>query len=457
MRVLMRNLQRRNRAQCRAMFSGSRVSMSETPRGVGVFLLPALRWNAVAAFTVLSILALSALVPYRPFIGPLSVDESLPVVALGLAGVWIWNWQALRMDALSPLLLLLVFMGVLSNIFMLRDVDLSFSIFLRGPGRMFFYMVLLFVVRAGSRQLRAETGLKLLFIIAFVEACIGLVALGADYVGDFGVGVFHTIDPRSPLCASGQGRIVGTFNLDNGKGMNGLAAYFALMLPLGAVWWENKRARLFVLLAQGVIGVALLLTYTRATVAALVLGTVVMLLVAGLGRYLLRFFVSGVLLSIPLWPTVVRRFSEGTDRLALVAAALHMGGERPFLGHGDIHYTAHLFSRSDYFMTLFGAATASPHNSIALGFFRYGVWGSLLLSFLLLLPIGLCIRMARRLRGVTPHAFQRRVALMGVLAFTAFAAQSLSNNLLEVPKVAVFFFLLWGMVSEILERKPCET
>lgn len=411
------------------------------------------RGGTLTSLAVLGVFLLSALIPSQPFLGPVAVDEFFPLLAVGLAGVFIWRWPVLPLDPLSFLLLVLAVLGVVSNVMMTLVHDIPLAVLLRGPGRTVFYMLLLLSIRAASRQLGPTTALAMLFVVATLEAGLGLAAYVEDYVGPYGEGIFHTLDPRSLFYATGEGRIVGTFNLDNGKGMNGLAAFFALSLPLVGIWWSTPRWRPLLLVASGLILLALLLTYTRATVLALVVGVVVAMVVAGHWRALLPIMGVVALASLPLWPRLLSRFAEGTDRLALVSAALRMGGERPWLGHGDISYTAYLFGQTDFMMTPFGVASASPHNSIALGFFRYGAPGALLLFAVLSLPVLFCCRAAWLHRGARPADRRlRRIALCAVTAFTAFAVQSLTNNLLEVPKVAVFFFGLWAVVSEVLQR-----
>jgi hypothetical protein len=119
------------------------------------------------------------------------------------------------------------------------------------------------------------------------------------------------------------------------------------------------------------------------------------------------------------------------------------------VGHGDIHYNTYLAARVDAMHTPYGVATTTPHNSLALAWFRYGVLGPLVTASILFgAPLWLAGRAVRR-RGDA-----RVLALGGLVAFTAFAAQSFSNNLLEVPQVAVHYWAVWALLSAAVDGEP---
>jgi hypothetical protein len=254
----------------------------------------------------------------------------------------------------------------------------------------------------------------------------------------------------SPLDWADRGRLVGTFNLPSGRGMNGLAAYVGLFLPVTVALALDRRGgvarRAAWVVGSAVLVGALVLTATRTTPVALLAAALLAAAVAR-PRWLLPLGVVAVG-AVLLWPNlVVRSVGVGTDRPALAWAALHLGAEAPWLGHGDVHYNTFLLARPDIMHTPFGVAATTPHNSLALAWFRYGLLGPVVVGVLLLLPPGW---FARRLGAVDAAA--RPYAVAGLVGFAAFALQSLTNNLLEVPKVAVFFWALWAVLSEVVHE-----
>jgi len=243
--------------------------------------------------------------------------------------------------------------------------------------------------------------------------------------------------------------------------MNGLAAYLALFAPLSlALALAGRGAvRAVWLGGAGLQLVALVLTSTRATPLALGVGVGVAAAVALRGKIrtapLPRWAVgAGLAVAVAaagiaapvLLPRVV---GVGTNRPALAYAAVSLGAEAPWLGHGDIQYNTYLASRADAMQTPYGVASTTPHNSPALAWFRYGVLGVLLTAWIL---VGPPVWLARRARSAAGE--RRTLALAGLVAFTAFAVQSLSNNLLEVPQVAVHYWSLWALLTAGVEGEP---
>jgi hypothetical protein len=198
--------------------------------------------------------------------------------------------------------------------------------------------------------------------------------------------------------------------------------------------------------------VALCLTFTRATLVALLAGALV---AVAQGRPRHAVVVAVIALAV-VWsrPELWGRFaSDQQDRAALTWAAVAMGAEAPFVGHGDIHYNSYLWADVARMRTPFGVATTTPHNSLALGFFRYGIFGALLTAAVLLWPVVWFWRRAKATAGWADGE-ARVFALAGVCAFVAFALQSLSNNLLEVPKIGVFFWALLPLLQGAATQRP---
>ncbi len=396
--------------------------------------------GAVFVWLPIFLLGASAWVPHVPLWGPIGLEDLLPLIAVGLAAAFALHAPVARFDPLVLLLAGVLLLGFAANLFSGFTLDLV--MLARGPGRTLFYLVLVVALGGLSRDSEPRRLLALLAVCAAVEAVIGIGLYAADYSGPFGIGL-HRPGRGSSLFWTSPGRLVATFNLPSGRGMNGLAAYFGLFLPVTLALALTARggARLMWAAGASAQAAALALTYTRSTLITLLAGVVAALWVWR--RALILPVVALAGLALVASPELVGRFlGDSNDRLALIWAAVRMGAEAPWFGHGDIHYNTYLWAATERMQTPFGVAVTTPHNSLALAFFRYGLAGPLLVGGLLVVPVVHFWRRAGRHSGEA-----RLFALAGLCAFVAFALQSLTNNLLEVPKIGIFFWILWVVLK----------
>lgn len=393
------------------------------------------------------LLACSVWLPEIPVWGPIAIDEMVTLVAVVLG---VFACLANKRCEFEPLAVLLFGLFVLSCLSNVATQSTDVAIWLRGPGRHLFYVVLLIVLYSNRNLFSSRDALTILCAAAVVEALGGVVMYLLNYQGPYGVGVFslqHTIDLQTGDDANrflGE-RLVASFNLTDGRGMNHLAAYLSLFFwpALAISLQERPIRRLLGLMACGFILIAILLTYTRSILVAWTISVSLVLFASSWRRWAV-VAVAGFGMVIVLVPGFLERFTfEQNDRLALVRAALHMASERPWLGFGDGNYLNWLFSRSDYFNTLWGVATTTPHNSVVLNVFRYGIVGGMLSLLVLFLPIYWLLTRSK--------LSDKWMMGAGLVSFLSFFIQSFSNNLFEVPKVGLFFCLMWIALCQWIE------
>lgn len=389
------------------------------------------------SWVVVCCVAVSALVPDIGYYSPVGSDDCLPLVAT-LLGAFILMKRPLPDPGPVVMVMIGLFaLGILANIFV-PDYFL-FKALVRGPARAGMYLIFVLGYSAVVENLDARKVLVVCALCALVEAIFGLSAFFLNYSGPWHVGVYFTEEPSQSLAGSGRGRIVGTFNTSNGQGMNFVSAYLMMFVPVLFALGQTAKgwARRGWLLASLITAVAMLATYTRMSLVALLGGLIVAL--ALLGRLkLIGSVVAAGLLGVFMTPGLAQRFLDKNDRFKLYAASIQAAFDSPWLGHGDTAYLEYIFATSNRYHTMFGVAGSTPHNSILYAFFRYGISGAILTALLLVVPI---LYFAVQVRRQTGNA--RILALAGVAAFVSFALQAQTNNLLDIPKVAFYFFALW--------------
>lgn len=401
---------------------------------------------ALVSWFIVGCVGTSALVPDIGFHTPIGSDDILPVVATVLGGAYFLFKPMPNMGPVVLLLLALLALGILSNIFV--PEHLLVRALVRGPVRVAFYLIFVLGFISVIEELNGQKVLAFCAFCALIEALFGLSAFFLDYIGPWNVGVYFTEEPSQSLAGTGWGRIVGTFNTWNGQGMNFVSGYLMIFVPvLLALGFSQQGLKRVAWLGAGLlVATAMLLTYTRMSLVAGVLGAVAAFMVMGKPKVVVSVVISG-LLGIFLTPGLAQRFLDKNDRIKLYAASIDAALQSPWLGHGDIAYLEYIFATSNRYHTMFGIAGSTPHNSILYAFFRYGIGGAILTGLLLLAPILYFAYQAR-----TTHGTARIFSLSGVAAFVSFALQSQTNNLLDVPKVAFYFFVLWVVLRKVIDE-----
>jgi O-antigen ligase len=403
------------------------------------------------SWVVVCCVAFSALVPDIGFHSPVGSDDCLPLIATCLAAFILMMRPLSDPGPMVMVLMALFALGILANIF-IPDFFLMKAL-LRGPARVGMYLVFVLGYASVVENLDARKVLSLCCLCALLEAVFGLSSFFLNYSGPWHVGVYFTEEPTQSLAGSGYGRIVGTFNTSNGQGMNFASAYLMMFVPILFALGKTAEgwARQGWFLASLIVAGAMLATYTRMSIVALLGGLIVALAILGRLKLIGSVVAAGAL-GILMTPGLAQRFLDKNDRIKLYAASIEAAMDSPWLGHGDTAYLEYIFANSNRYHTMFGVAGSTPHNSILYAFFRYGIGGALLTALLLAVPI---LYFAVQVRRQTGKA--RILALAGVATFVSFALQSQTNNLLDIPKVTFYFFALWvGLRMVVIQASQQE-
>ena len=256
--------------------------------------------------------------------------------------------------------------------------------------------------------------------------------------------------------SDGLGRVTGTFLHPNAFGF-----YLVLLLTMGAavVRHLDGRARVLVVLVLAVGAVELLLSYSRGSWIAVVVG----LLVVGAlqSRALLLAVPAGVALVPVVAPSVLVRLSDlsrtesinGTpgnsflwrvDHWAVVLRGAR-GHELLGLGPGS----------SDFL----GDEVLPPHNDFVRMYVETGVLGTTVYAACLVAALVVAVRALRALRGLPsggkglPDGGLGRGVAVGACACTlAFVVGSVGGNLISEVVVLLYFFAFLGLASGVGAR-----
>lgn len=404
----------------------------------------------VAVFTVVP--------PHQTLAAGVGVDDLLFLLGLALLVPYAWRRGPLGPVPFGRGLVLgagLLAAGTTVSAFVNADtlpdtVDLLF----RGPGRLLLYVVMVLVVLAQSPpdHTRRVVARALAGVGAF-EAAFSVVAYFVGLPGGFGL---EPAEGNTSLVGEIPGRVTGTLALSP----NFLGALLVLSIPVAlgiALDAADRRARLWWSAAVLVQMVALVLTYTRSSLAVTVLAAAALVALRGRLRWLVggAAVLVGVLLLVP--PAFERIAHDRTDRMALYASGLRVFLHYPLAGVGPGEQAA--FTAADpatYRTTTFGVAGNNAHNTVLLAGAENGVLGllgALILNVVLAAVAVAVIRRARRLAaGGRPAAGEP----LGIgVAVLAFLFQGMANNLFTVTLTAsALVMLVAGCALPWLSTSP---
>jgi hypothetical protein len=404
---------------------------------------------------VIGLICFSIGVPFIQMVGPLSVDDLLPLVAvfLGLIALSFMRSRT-RFDTTFAMFLVLAILGVLSsaaNAETMRDFVRFMS---RSTGRFLFFATLTVVVRALFRSdVWPRRALAVLITVATLESAFGLWAYATKYSGPYGLGVFAF--PEWSVLKGGV-RIQGTFSGDIGEfeteavSANFLAAYLVMTIPVSfayALAVEKMRTQLITLGATAMQLAVLYLTYTRAALVALAAPILLMGFLYGRRKLAVGALIIAVVLTLAI-PSVRTKFlSEEHNRYSLWYASLAITLDHPVFGVGDGNYDRVLHENQRYHLNPYGVAQTASHNSILLSAAHLGFAGGIAHVFLYLGLVLFTLRAARVIRG------KNRVLAVGIAgAISAYLVQDQFNNLNYVPKVATQFWFLFALLAAMYDR-----
>ena len=241
-----------------------------------------------------------------------------------------------------------------------------------------------------------------------------------------------------PLVETTPGRISGTLGVSS----NFFGGLMLIPTLASLVWAARAQQRLdqaAATLAFAATFIALVLSYTRASLIAVV-GAGVLLLVVMRSWRATALGVAVLAIALISTPMLSRFFDEGNDRLALTERALEEIAQNPELGLGAGSQTGGTIDPD------LEVLVATPHNSFLLAGAETGAVGGLLLLVGAVLP-----------GAVAAWAIVRGRRDPTLLAFTAgllaFGVQTFSNNLLHIPTVSAWYWIVAaGAVAIALGR-----
>jgi O-antigen ligase len=409
----------------------------------GAALLVAGRVSKLAGWAPagpLVLLAAAPLVPFVPLALGLSLDDVVPLTGLLLLGGAVgwrlggsWPYRRLLAAGIGCALLACLVSGVANASTPLAAAELTF----RGAGRLAVLVAVALTVAASSPSWRTRELLgRALVVVGVVEAVVGLVAYTIGLPGGMGL---EPTRKHSVLHNQVPGRINGTLGL----AADFLGAIFVLTIPLAAALALQARSRRWRGIWWSAVLIqflALLLTYTRSSLA-LVVAVLAALLAARARLRLILPVVALVVLVLLTTPTLERFVKDVPDRLALWTSAARLMADHPLTGVGPGRMLERARSDSTrYQRTPYGPAVSNAHNTVLLAGAETGLLGA---GGLLLLNVGLGLAaLAVALRNWRPE--RPELSLAAGLAILAFLAQGMVNNLLTVGVTGILAATMAG-------------
>jgi hypothetical protein len=394
------------------------------------------------------LLAAAVFPPFVSILGPVSLDDLLPLIAV-VAGLLAIPLGPAKIER-DPIFIAFAALGVLGLCSAVANADSTGTFFWlagRSTGRAAFYLSLILTTRGllAMPEGWAKKGIAWLVILASVEAAFCVFAFVADYHGPFGFGVAEV---PSWSVLSGHARVHGTFSGDLSSfesvrtSSNFLAAYLLMTIPLstGLALVEKRSARWLAFLGTALQLIALYLTYTRAALVALAIAILVVGWLAGQRTLSLIAVVSGACATLAI-PTMRAKFlGEGQDRYALWWSGFKIAKEHPLAGIGDGRYMDLLFYSQRYHETPFGWSTSTSHNSILLAAANYGLLGGFVQLAIYVAMVHGALKVFRSSNGAA-----RVMALAVIGSLVGYLVQDQFTNLAYVPKVATQLWYLVGL------------
>ena len=397
------------------------------------------------------LLASAILLPYVPIAGPLSTDDLMPLVAVGLALITVPFAVLDRRHLLDVATLALLFFAIIVLISSAANAE-TFSDFVRmtgkSTGRLFFYFFLILSTRILiSDSKRAETALFIVTALATVEAAFCIWAYKNQYQGPYGIGI---ADVPNWSVLKGSVRVHGTFSgalsihEKAQVSANFLASYLILSIPVGFGLFLRRRntwIRAGLLIAVSMQLLTLYLTYTRASLIALGCGALAMGWLLNKRAWAISavIVVATIALSVPAMRA--KFLKEGHNRYSLWSASFNTFKDSPVTGVGDGKYMKSLTQNHHIHDTKYGVANATAHNSLLLSAANYGFGGFLAHAFLYLSLV--CVAIGTVLRSRSENKILAAAIASAILSYLV---QDQFNNLHYIPKVSTQMWLLFALL-----------
>lgn len=423
------------------------------------------RWMNWPPGGPITLLVAAPLIPHIEVVSRLSTDDLLPLVGLTLL-VLHTPRPALTRSRFLLVALVAVAITTLARVAStivhgsgLGDVLTTLTVAVARPA--FLVAVAVYVAASVPAERRTQFVAQALAVMGTFEGLFSLTmfTLAIRGVANRPVHMFETL-------GGCDFRITGTLGLS----ANHIGAVFVVTIPMtiGVAITQGGLRRWLWCCAAAVQGAALLLTFTRASIALAALAALALLMYHRQFRLLLATAALGAVLSVgvttvacqptppdgtplpgesiepgdsgePNEPGIVDRFSDPSDRLALWYTAAQMTIDYPLFGVGIGNMVPVLKADPPRYMdTPFGRSTSSAHNTILLAGAETGVVGALstlvLNLWLALVALKLIVHRGRKAVLQTAAGF----------AIAAFLVQGMVNNLFTVPATGTLLVLLVG-------------
>ena len=185
---------------------------------------------------------------------------------------------------------------------------------------------------------------------------------------------------------------------------------------------------------------ALGLTFTRASLALVIVEVLILMTWRGRLRYLVPL--GAALLPVAMFtPAIQRLTADIPDRLALWLTGFRMMIDHPLFGVGSGNMVAvELAQPARYRYTAFGTAQVNAHNTVLLAGAELGVLGFVAV---LLLNVALTV-LATRMLWLCLRGKLQLAPAAASLAVLAFLVQGMVNDLFTVAVVATMAALVIG-------------
>lgn len=406
------------------------------------------RFAALAAATVL--------LPRYPLGFGLSVDDVIPSAAAITAIVMLARWGLPRLPRwIEAAFGVWIVAAIASSAVNAAGASDFLRIAGPGVGRPVFWLIFATAAAAVTRRLGVRALLIPVAVVAVAQALVAIAAYTG--CGEIHLGAVSQPDneavweSRRPIgVEQGAGTNVGEQRIrcratgTLGQSSNFLAAFLVTTLPVAAgaaIAAQSRASRLRWTAGAVAMAAALVMTFTRASLIAVVVALAVTLLLAAPRRAIPIVVIAGLALGVAAMtiPQIQRRLTDSAnDRRALWWSGAKIFQDHPVFGVGFGNYRDVQLSDRKYLDTPYGEPTSTAHN----GFIAIAAEGGAPQAAAVIVLAGAVL--------VVGGGAALAAGAFGGAA--GFLVQNMTNTLLLVPAVATYFWLFGGALIALSAR-----
>jgi O-antigen ligase len=406
-------------------------------------------WRAAAPYLLL---AATPLVPNEPVLLGFSLDDVLPLFAVGLMLPLVpwrrireYRWQPSPGTTIACIGVVTMIAAALLSAFLNAGDPFELGrLIVRGAGRLaFLVLIVVAVAILGSTERSRTFSAYAIAGVGTFEAAFGLVAYFVGLPLNAGLEMARG---ASVLVGTVPGRISGT--IGTSPNFIGAILMMSILVTAGlALRAPTSRNRWWWWAAVVVQLGALTLTYTRVSLGLVVIALVVLVLLRS--RPILLAPVGGLLVLVAIFtPTLSRFASDIPDRLALWTSAFLLMIDNPIAGVGPGGMLEAVAANPErYRVTAFGQALSTAHNTVLLAGAETGFIGAV---GAIILNLGLAVIVIQVFRRA-PKGAAGSLQVAAALGLGIFLAQGMVNNLFTVGVTGICAAFLLG--TQLLEAR----